>query len=466
MQVLLVILLCLFSSVVLAQTGSKKTVSALTGEVNSAFPSGCTGCINAQTLRQVFLDVVNSYTDPNAGTFTSGDLLVGGPGNIQVQDSAGVNSILITGSHTTVIDASGATASVAFLKSPSSTFTVDNAGNVTGQNFQVTANSNPVNGISLPAANTVGIYANSTEVLSVDSTATVNYTSNLSYAGTATPAWFKEDGHTVSGVSTSASGCCLGLNAFRLYIGSDTIDASTPGTFSEMLVIDAPSAGHKGYRTAITGYVETVGSPGSSSNNNYVGVLGQNRANVNLGGTTFSSYNAGTNQSGSLFGMNANVFAQSGATFMVNVTGIEVDTSIPTGASAAEKHGVTIILSGADAVQGNFDDSALEFDSQDAAGAWKYGISFGAYAHKWSFNTSSTLIVAQTRQVGPASSSVALNGIDFTGVTFSGSPILMPLLTPASSGATCTTGAIEWDTGFIYICTATNTWKRAALATF
>jgi len=43
-----------------------------------------------------------------------------------------------------------------------------------------------------------------------------------------------------------------------------------------------------------------------------------------------------------------------------------------------------------------------------------------------------------------------------------------PLYTPASSSATCTTGTIAWDANYIYICTATNTFKRipAALATF
>jgi hypothetical protein len=41
-----------------------------------------------------------------------------------------------------------------------------------------------------------------------------------------------------------------------------------------------------------------------------------------------------------------------------------------------------------------------------------------------------------------------------------------PLTTPASSSAACTAGRIEWDAGFIYICTATNVWKRAALSTF
>lgn len=38
--------------------------------------------------------------------------------------------------------------------------------------------------------------------------------------------------------------------------------------------------------------------------------------------------------------------------------------------------------------------------------------------------------------------------------------------TPASASATGTMGDWCWDTGFIYICTATNTWKRVAISTW
>jgi hypothetical protein len=41
-----------------------------------------------------------------------------------------------------------------------------------------------------------------------------------------------------------------------------------------------------------------------------------------------------------------------------------------------------------------------------------------------------------------------------------------PLTTPASATATGTTGTIVWDANYIYIATGTNTWKRAAIATW
>jgi hypothetical protein len=38
--------------------------------------------------------------------------------------------------------------------------------------------------------------------------------------------------------------------------------------------------------------------------------------------------------------------------------------------------------------------------------------------------------------------------------------------TPASAAATGVTGTIAWDADYIYICTATNTWKRVAISTW
>jgi len=38
--------------------------------------------------------------------------------------------------------------------------------------------------------------------------------------------------------------------------------------------------------------------------------------------------------------------------------------------------------------------------------------------------------------------------------------------TPASATAAGTTGQVCWDSSFIYVCVATNTWKRVAIATW
>lgn len=44
--------------------------------------------------------------------------------------------------------------------------------------------------------------------------------------------------------------------------------------------------------------------------------------------------------------------------------------------------------------------------------------------------------------------------------------LTIPTSTPASAGATGTAGTITWDSSYIYICVATDTWKRVAIATW
>jgi hypothetical protein len=57
--------------------------------------------------------------------------------------------------------------------------------------------------------------------------------------------------------------------------------------------------------------------------------------------------------------------------------------------------------------------------------------------------------------------------IDGSGDTMlSGQLNIATAATPASAAAAGTTGDIAWDSGFIYVCTATNAWKRVAIATW
>jgi hypothetical protein len=55
---------------------------------------------------------------------------------------------------------------------------------------------------------------------------------------------------------------------------------------------------------------------------------------------------------------------------------------------------------------------------------------------------------------------------DATGSSLSGTIVFSTSSTPASASATGTAGTITWDSNYIYVCTATNTWKRVAIATW
>jgi hypothetical protein len=53
-----------------------------------------------------------------------------------------------------------------------------------------------------------------------------------------------------------------------------------------------------------------------------------------------------------------------------------------------------------------------------------------------------------------------------TPATASSNGMLPATGTPASSSAACQTGQIQFDSNYLYACTAPNTWKRTALTTF
>ena len=85
--------------------------------------------------------------------------------------------------------------------------------------------------------------------------------------------------------------------------------------------------------------------------------------------------------------------------------------------------------------------------------------SFGNVISRLEGRTSQPNFVAYRLGVNTQSPSVAL---DVDGNTFR----LRTARTPASATATGAAGEICWDASYIYVCTATNTWKRAAISTW
>jgi len=59
----------------------------------------------------------------------------------------------------------------------------------------------------------------------------------------------------------------------------------------------------------------------------------------------------------------------------------------------------------------------------------------------------------------------SMAAISAANITLGSRPII-PTHTPASATAAGTTGEVAWDANYLYVCTATNTWKRAALSTW
>lgn len=70
------------------------------------------------------------------------------------------------------------------------------------------------------------------------------------------------------------------------------------------------------------------------------------------------------------------------------------------------------------------------------------------------------------RRTSNATQFVNNAGVDAFTIYDTGRLNLLGPTAPASSSATCALGDIGWDTGYVYVCVATNTWKRFPLESF
>lgn len=84
----------------------------------------------------------------------------------------------------------------------------------------------------------------------------------------------------------------------------------------------------------------------------------------------------------------------------------------------------------------------------------------GGYAVDWNGDTRDFSPQDQTWLVD-----LGQSGRQWDNLYLQGYPILASH-TPASATAAGVAGSVAWDASFIYICTATNTWKRVAIATW
>ena len=192
---------------------------------------------------------------------------------------------------------------------------------------------------------------------------------------------------------------------------------------------------------------------------------------------------AAANASGNIiYGTNPTAGLNAGATGSWSVVGEEIDVRAVTGSTPLALTGLTIVTVGGHAVHGsNNIDSAIAIGNQPGTSTgWDYGLRFGGPGTAFPFVSGDTLHYAY-----PSTGGLTIaNGVDFSNLTFTGNAwkstgstidgsgngtfksVVMPLTTPASASAAGVTGTVLVDTGFIYVCTASNTWKRAALSTF
>ena len=260
--------------------------------------------------------------------------------------------------------------------------------------------------------------------------------------------------------SCAAGGTCFDIN--RIGINGDTQSAGTNTLLSGLGVTHSfGGAGINSYVNGIASYFSMTATTGNMAGGQYVGNLSMAFATANDNGTV------GT-PAGGLWASNPNAFLASGATNWAWLAGEEIDVTVGAGASVADKQGLVIVQGSMDAVKGSRSNIGLAISNQSGAQGWDCGLCFGSYSGNNPITAGGTLIGTwqHAGTLGGGSMGTVANGIDFRRYSFTGTPFGAPLATPASSSAACVTGGMEYDASFIYICTATNTWKRATLASF
>lgn len=180
--------------------------------------------------------------------------------------------------------------------------------------------------------------------------------------------------------------------------------------------------GMTGNRNGLTAFISLNASPNAadSSQKNYVAGLFQGYS-VAAADPTKTGGNAYSGYAGSLWGISANVWLANGAANFYGIYGAEIDVAIDAGSSAAQKYGLMVVQTSADASRGVIDDAAVAILNQPhVTTGWASGLQFGGAGSDWPFTATSTLINAKPRSQPVNGAAPALHGVDFRAVQFAG----------------------------------------------
>ena len=114
--------------------------------------------------------------------------------------------------------------------------------------------------------------------------------------------------------------------------------------------------------------------------------------------------------------------------------------------------------------------AAIRLGPEGATGEFKVGRSTKTHTvdiHDGATESGETATVnIGTSGTSGSTTNINIGGGVGTCTTTIDGDFVIPNETPASATAAGTAGQIVWDTNYIYICTATNTWKRVAIGTW
>ena len=232
----------------------------------------------------------------------------------------------------------------------------------------------------------------------------------------------------------------------------------------------------------VPGYVNTFEclAPNLSAGNTIYATLGVSASTNNRGGISF--YYAGSGSAnnymafGSFFGATGVLAAFPNGGVAIAASGTPINpgagclsvsgnVGIGTTSPSTKVHVATTGTSSITALRldsGSGGYAGFQMYDGNAGNSWAVGHEFGA--------TSNASLVFGYGAVGSevVKASVSSTGIfNGAGLDVTGNTVrLRTARTPASATAAGNAGDICWDANYIYVCTATNTWKRTAISTW
>jgi hypothetical protein len=296
-----------------------------------------------------------------------------------------------------------------------------------------------------------------------------NYASALQYVISGTVSWaannagnFFANGQTIlgGGAAANLSGVTTGFSNTALTIGRNSstygeIDLITGSGGIDFIATNGSGVISSPYLTASPTGLTAYGKLSVSGITN----LG-NGSGANIYGVT-----TGFGYTGISFGYNAAdlgdtdiLFNNAGLYFYpVSSSGtISSPAAILTGAGALRTYGITNLGNGSGA---NIGSVTTGFSNTGITFAYNAGLTGDTDVL---FNNAGLYFypVSSSGTISNAAATLTSSLLSIEG------HLNAPLATPASSSAAGTAGTVQWDANYVYVCTATNTWKRAALSTF
>jgi hypothetical protein len=220
------------------------------------------------------------------------------------------------------------------------------------------------------------------------------------------------------------------INTIQILNDKVNVGTATTSFVEGLQLLHTYGLGSTGGRNTLAVYSFLNALPSATSGNyNFVAAEFQNKAMVSAGGTLGA-------EKGAIFASNPNVWALSGATNLLALTGEEIDVLAQAGSSVSLRFGLSIVDFASGGVQGYNEDVAQIFYGGVAATNWKVGIQFGSCC----VNTGgATFPVSSGGTLIKSLAATVLNGIDVSATTFTGSAFKSNGFTVGQSGLTTLT---------------------------